>query len=98
MLCLPSRLLKTTSLTDFQKPYNLLAVSAKSCYNGSQLTVAYLEMKMHIDWLKMGAAKEQEDNWVTYEEMKSHIKSLHKPPKQTDNYYLLSRHEQVIIF
>ncbi|XP_041369488.1 uncharacterized protein LOC121383481 [Gigantopelta aegis] len=29
---------------------------------------------------KLGAAKEQ-DNWVTYEEMKSHIKSLYRPPK-----------------
>ncbi|XP_041363645.1 uncharacterized protein LOC121379208 [Gigantopelta aegis] len=47
---------------------------------------------------KLGAAKEQEDNWVIYEEMKSHIKSLYRPPKQTNDYYLLSRQEQVIIF
>ena len=47
---------------------------------------------------KLCAAKDQEDNWVTYEEMKSHIKYLYKPPKQTDDYYLLSRHEQVTIF
>ncbi|XP_041369908.1 uncharacterized protein LOC121383877 [Gigantopelta aegis] len=32
---------------------------------------------------KLSAAKEQEDNWVNYEEMKSHIKSLYRPPKQT---------------
>ncbi|XP_041350841.1 uncharacterized protein LOC121369832 [Gigantopelta aegis] len=47
---------------------------------------------------KLGAAKEQEDNWVTYEVMESHIKSLNRPSKQTNDYYLLSRQEQVIIF
>ncbi|XP_041371496.1 uncharacterized protein LOC121385027 [Gigantopelta aegis] len=47
---------------------------------------------------KLGAAKEQEDNWVAYEEMKSHIKYLNRPLKQTNDYYLLSRQEQVIIF
>ncbi|XP_041364101.1 uncharacterized protein LOC121379523 [Gigantopelta aegis] len=40
---------------------------------------------------KLGAAKEKENNWVTYEEMESHIKFLYRPPKQTNNYYLLSR-------
>ncbi|XP_041369744.1 uncharacterized protein LOC121383715 [Gigantopelta aegis] len=47
---------------------------------------------------KLGAATELEDNWVTHEEMKSHIKSLYRPPKQTNDYYLLYRQEQVNIF
>ncbi|XP_041366816.1 uncharacterized protein LOC121381550 [Gigantopelta aegis] len=40
---------------------------------------------------KLGATKEQADNRMTCEEMKSHIKSLYRPPKQTNDYYLLSR-------
>ncbi|XP_041369746.1 ribonuclease H-like [Gigantopelta aegis] len=40
---------------------------------------------------KLSAAREQEYNWVTHEEMKSHIKSLYRPRKQTNDYYLLSR-------
>ncbi|XP_041375231.1 uncharacterized protein LOC121388082 [Gigantopelta aegis] len=47
---------------------------------------------------KLCATKEQEDKWVTYEELKSHIKYLYRPPKQTNDYYLLSRQEQVTIF
>ena len=91
------QLLKTTNLTYFQKLYILSAVSAKSCYSGSLLTG--IPGNENADRLaNLGAAKEKETHLVTYEEMKSHIKSPCKPPKQTDDYYLLSPHEQVIIF
>ena len=93
MLCLPSN--KLDRLSEALQPISSV----------SQVVLQWIPAHCGIpgnenaDRLaKLGAAKEQEDNWVTYEEMKSHIKSLHKPPKQTDDYYLLSRHEQVIIF
>ena len=46
----------------------------------------------------MVAANEQKDNWLTYEEIKSYANSLYRLPKQTNEYYLLLRQEQVIIF
>ena len=34
---------------------------------------------------KLGAAKEQDDNWEIKEDMKSYIKSVYRPTKQTDD-------------
>ena len=96
MLCLPSRLLKPTSFTDFQNLYILSAVSAMLQWIPAHCGIPGNENADRL--AKLGAAKEQEYNWVIYEEMKSHIKSPYKPSKQTNDYYLLSRHEQVIIF
>ena len=47
---------------------------------------------------KEGGKGEQSDNGVSYEEMKSIIKSLHKPRTDHKNYLMLNRREQVIIF
>ena len=48
---------------------------------------------------KLGAEKEQpETSLASYAEMKTIIKSLHKPPRHQESYHKLARHEQVIIF
>ena len=47
---------------------------------------------------KDGAREEQTNNAVTYEEMKTIIKSLHKPVKAQGTYLKLNRREQVMIF
>ena len=47
---------------------------------------------------KQGSGKEQEDNAVSYKEMKTIIKSLHRPNQIQDDYHKLDRQEQVIIF
>ena len=47
---------------------------------------------------KDGAKEEQTNNAVTYEEMKTIIKSLHKPVKAQGTYLKLNRREQVMIF
>ena len=48
---------------------------------------------------KLGAADEQEENLVNLSEMKTIIKSLHKPrPLTKDGYHQLTRQEQTIIF
>ena len=47
---------------------------------------------------KLGAEKEQEENSVSYTEMKTVIKSLFRVSQPRDSYSQLSRQEQVIIF
>ena len=47
---------------------------------------------------KQGSEREQEENSVTYTEMKTVVKSLFKVPQPPDSYHQLSRQEQVIIF
>ena len=48
---------------------------------------------------KQGAEKEQtETPPASYAEMKTIIKSLHKPPQHQESYHKLARQEQVIIF
>ncbi|XP_078312866.1 uncharacterized protein LOC144619290 [Crassostrea virginica] len=45
-----------------------------------------------------GAKQDQEENAVSFTEMKTIIKSLHNTPQQQDSYHQLSRPEQTIIF
>ena len=47
---------------------------------------------------KLGAGHEQETNSVSYDEMKTIIKSLFRTPQVQDSYHSLTRQEQVIIF
>ena len=47
---------------------------------------------------KEGAKQDQEENAVSFTEMKTIIKSLHNTPPQQDSYHQLSRPEQTIIF
>ena len=47
---------------------------------------------------KEGAKQDQEENAVSFTEMKTIIKSLHNTPQQQDSYHQLSRPEQTIIF
>ena len=47
---------------------------------------------------KQGSEKDQEENSVTYTEMKTVVKSIYKVPHPPDSYHQLSRQEQVIIF
>lgn len=47
---------------------------------------------------KEGAQQDQEENAVSFTEMKTIIKSLHKTPQQQDSYHQLSRPEQTTIF
>ena len=47
---------------------------------------------------KMGAGDDQQDNPVTFQKMKTILKSLHKPLQPQDSYHQLSRQEQVVIF
>ena len=47
---------------------------------------------------KEGSEKEQEENSVTYTEIKTVAKSLFKVPQTRDSYHQLTRQEQVIIF
>ena len=48
--------------------------------------------------VKQGAAGDQEDNTVSLQEMKTLIKACIRTPKQTEDYHLLTRREQVVIF
>lgn len=47
---------------------------------------------------KEGAKQDQEENAVSFTEMKTIIKSLHNTPQQQDSYHQLSRPKQTIIF
>ena len=46
---------------------------------------------------KAAAREEQPDHPVTFEERKSTIKALYRPPSKSDDYHLLSREDQVTI-
>ena len=47
---------------------------------------------------KLGSGMEQIDNHVSFSEMKTCIKSLHRPRQLHDSYHQLTRGEQVVIF
>ena len=47
---------------------------------------------------KKGSEKEQTDVSATYDEVKTILKSLHAQPRPNDNYFNLSRPDQVTIF
>ena len=47
---------------------------------------------------KLGTTDNQQENKVSLNEIKTIIKSLHRPPPTTDSYHQLSRQEQVVIF
>ena len=47
---------------------------------------------------KQGSEMEQEENSVSYDEMKTVVKALFKVPQPNDSYHQLTRQDQVIIF
>ena len=47
---------------------------------------------------KLDAKDQQEQNQVSFQEMKTMIKSLFRQPQPSDSYHQLSRPDQVVIF